>query len=260
MGEIDGNIYIGTILLELNRWGSPKTPTYRVSEWLDRFQEAGFDGMELWEYHATLCPPAELAALKASTFPVAVFNTYCDFDDASEPDRRLAAEMIERLGAGGVKFNVGKDPALRDTYIKNLRVWSECFPEDCRLLCECHGGTIVQEPAEAAEFFDELGKERYEIITHCFMSDLKRLKEWFGAFGTSITHAHVQLQGENSRAARLDSRSTHVKEALHIMQDEGFRGSFTLEFTEGTRAPDENMEGLWQAALADLRFLREILS
>ena len=69
MGEIDGNIYIGTILLELNRWGSPKTPTYRVSEWLDRFQEAGFDGMELWEYHATLCPSEELAALEASTFP-----------------------------------------------------------------------------------------------------------------------------------------------------------------------------------------------
>lgn len=257
---IDGKVYIGTILLELNRWGSLKTPTYKVSEWLDRFQEAGFDGMELWEYHATLAPPEELALLESAKFPISVFNTYCNFDDASEADRRQAAEMIKRFEAGGVKFNVGGDPALRDEYIKNLRIWSASLPENCRLLCECHGGTIIQEPSDAAKFFDALDRKQYQIIVHCFMQDLGRLKEWFRIFGTSVTHAHVQMQGDNGRNARLSSNPAHVKEVLHIMREEGYRGSFTLEFTEGTRAPDENMEDLWQAALSDLHFLRENIS
>ena len=254
---IDGKIYIGTILLELNRWGSPKTPTYKVSEWLYRFQEAGFDGMELWEYHATLAPPEELSLLEASKFPVSVFNTYCDFDDASEAHRRQAAEMIKRFEAGSVKFNVGKDPALRDEYIKNLRSWSTSLPENCRLLCECHGGTIIQEPSDAAKFFNELDSERCQIIVHCLMQDLVLLKKWFSTFGTSITHAHIQMMDENNKRAGLSSNPAHVKEVLHIMREEGYRGSFTLEFTEGTGAPDENIEGLWRAALSDLHFLRE---
>ncbi|MFC1715500.1 sugar phosphate isomerase/epimerase family protein [Candidatus Poribacteria bacterium] len=256
---IGNSIYIGTILLELNRWGSSKTPTYLVSEWLDRFQEAGFDGMELWEYHATLCPPEELAKLEASDFPVAVYNTYCDFSDESKSDQHAAADMIRRFGAKGVKFNVGKDPALKDMYLQNLRAWGESLPEDCRLLCECHGGTIVEEPAEASKFFGELEGDRWQFIVHCLMSDVDRLKEWFGAFGQSITHAHIQITDENGKRIRMESDTEHVKNALNIMRGEGYQGSFTLEFTEGTSAPDENMGDLWKAALDDLDFLRSLL-
>ena len=43
------------------------------------------------------------------------------------------------------------------------------------------------------------------------------------------------------------------------MRDEGFEGSFTLEFTKGTGEPDESIEGLWQAALADLHSLQGLL-
>ena len=55
-------IYIGTILLERNRWTRDKKPTCLVSEWIPRFKEAGFDGMELWENHAALASSTELKA------------------------------------------------------------------------------------------------------------------------------------------------------------------------------------------------------
>jgi len=258
--DIDGSICIGTILLELNRWGRPKTPTYRVSEWLDRFADAGFDGMELWEYHATLCDPDELAALERSSFPVSIFSSYCDFDDASAADRQRAAEMTGRLDADGVKFNLGRAPELRDAYLRNLREWAASLPDDCRLLCECHGGTIIEEPSVAHAFFGQLDDSRLEIILHCFAPDLERLREWFRLFGPRVTHSHVQLRDADGKALRLDRNPAHVDEALHIMREEGYAGSFTLEFTEGTRASDENMDDLWEAALADLHFLRENLS
>ncbi len=254
--DINGQIYIGSILLELNRWGQPKVPNYNVSEWLERFKEAGFDGIELWEYHATMCEPEELDALKAPPIPIAIFSTYCDFDDGSESDRRTAAQLVPRLPAGGVKYNVGKDPALRDAYLTNLRDWIDDLPDDCRILCECHGGTVIEEPALAKAFFDELGEDRCEIILHSFAPDLARLREWFSLFGPRVTHTHVQVRDADGNMVQVGSNAAHVKECLRIMQGEGYAGSFTLEFTEGTRQPDENMDDLWTAALADLEFLR----
>ena len=44
------------------------------------------------------------------------------------------------------------------------------------------------------------------------------------------------------------------------MRDCGFAGSWTLEFTGGTGAADENIEDLYAGALADLAFLKELLA
>ena len=257
---IKDKIYIGTILLEKNRWANPKTPTYAVSEWLRQFDDAGFDGIELWEYHATLCPAEELEALEKTAAPVAVYNPYCDFDDASAADRQSAVEMVQRLGAKGVKYNVGKDPTLRAEYLKNLAAWREALPDGCRLLCECHPGTIIEEASDAAAFFDELGRDKTEIIVHCLRPDLDQLKAWFDAFGPAITHAHVQLRNEAGGCELLENQPKHVRSAMHVVRGGGFEGSFTLEFTKGTREPDETIEGLWVAALADLKYLKELLS
>ena len=259
MNETKDRVYIGTILLEVNRWGSPKGPTYLVSEWLDRFQEAGFDGMELWEHHATLCPDEELEALTGATFPASVFNTYCGFDDAAEPARGVATQMVDRFSASGVKYNVGTEPELRDTFLRNLRLWSKSLPPDCRLLCECHGGTIVENPAEAARFFGELGDQRFQVIVNGFPIPPDELGEWSRHLGPRITHLHVAPSDDDGNMIRLDRCASRAKEAIHILREEGFQGSLTLEFTEGTRAPDENIEALWEAAVADLHFLRENL-
>ena len=261
VGEtIRDRIYVGTILLEKNRWASPKTPTYAVSEWLQKFEDAGFDGMELWEYHATLCPPEELEALEKTAAPVAVYNPYCDFDDASAGDRQSAVEMVKRLSAKGVKYNVGKEPGLRGEYLRNLAAWREALPDGCRMLCECHPGTIIEEPDDAASFFDELGRDNTEIIVHCLRPDLDQLKAWFDTFGPAITHAHVQLRNEAGGCDLLENQPDHVGDAMQVVRKGGFEGSFTLEFTKGTREPDETIEGLWEAALADLGCLREALS
>ena len=249
-------ILIGTILLDVNRWGNPKTPTYEVSAWTDRFRDAGFDGMELWEYHATLCSDEERDRLVASDFPSTLYNTYCDFDDAGAADRHLAAEMIGRLGSRGVKFNVGKDPAQRETYLKNLRAWREDVPASCTLLCECHPGTIVEDPDDAKAFFDDLDMDGWAVMVHCFIPEMDVLQAWFDRFGSKVAHAHVQMRDEERNIMRLDEDPERAKTALKLMDDAGFDGSFTIEFAKGTREPGENMDDLWAAAKADLAFLR----
>ena len=49
-------IYIGMILLEKNRWGT-REPSYRISDWVGRFTNAGFDGTWLQVTSTTPASP-----------------------------------------------------------------------------------------------------------------------------------------------------------------------------------------------------------
>ncbi len=252
-------IYIGTILLEPNRWKRPeKTPSYRVSEWVSRFKAAGFDGMELWQYHATRCGEEELQALEGSDFPAAVFNIYSTFTDAEMEEVAELTALAGRLGTGGVKFNVGAEHERRDEYLANLRRWKETLPAGARPLCECHPGTIIEEPEAARRFFDELGGEGWEIIVHPF-SRPESLAPWLELFGAAVTHAHLQMRDDERKVIRFDRRPDTARRALDMLGEAGFSGSYALEFAEGTGADGENIEDLFRNAVDDQGFLKELL-
>jgi len=259
MAQYSGDIYIGTILLEPNRHKPGRIPSIRVSEWLDRFESAGFHGMELWENHAALVPEEEVTALAQADLPVAVFNSYATFTDADREHTERTTELIRRLGARGVKFNFCRDAALTDEVVRNVDAWRDTLPEGVRLLCECHPGTIAQTPEQAAALFDRLGRDRFQVIATPF-ADPETLPRWFELLGPMITHAHVQLRDADGMPQRLDRRPNLVRETLRIMREEGFQGSFTLEFTEGMNRPDENVTDLWRNAVLDLAYLRELLA
>ncbi|MAF10087.1 hypothetical protein CMK11_06505 [Candidatus Poribacteria bacterium] len=240
-------VNIGTILLEPARWATPKRATCRVADWLDRFRDAGFDGMELWEYHAS--------ALEASTFPVAVYNAYCGFDGPSAAARAHALEDIGRLRAQGVKFNVGGDVARRREYGRNLREWVAALPGNCRPLCECHGGTIVETPEAARAFMDDTEVD-CGIIVHAFTGTEDLLRAWLDLFGSAVELVHVQIR-DAGRFLRLDEAPALARRRLAMLREARFRGAYTLEFTKGTSTERDNPEALWREALVDLAFLRE---
>ena len=262
MADDRHKIYIGTIALEANRWNwqDGRRPTYRVSDFLSRFAEAGFDGMELWENHAALVDEAELTRLADSPLPTAVFNTYAPFDDDGAADRGRAVRLAHRLRARGVKINVGKAPARLATYLRSAADWAETLGPGVRLLCECHSGSVLERPQQATEAFNRWEAERFQAVVHPFHTAAAELQTWFETLGPRITHAHVQLRGADGGLLRLERDPKGVRDTLRLMRDAGFAGSFTIEFTEGTGSPDENPETMLRNAAADLRFLRENLA
>ncbi|PUA40833.1 hypothetical protein C8Z91_01280 [Paenibacillus elgii] len=255
----ENKLYIGTILLERNRWAAERKPSYAVSDWQERFCEDGFDGMELWENHALLSDERELSELEASG-RVAIVNSYIGFEDGDEAERKreAAAALVKRLRAPAVKFNLGADPAQLPVYIANVKRWAELLPSDCRILCECHPGTAAEHPDAAADMLRRLGDGPFQAIVHPFYC-MGELEDWFKKLGSAITHAHVQLRDEDNRFIRLSHRPELVKDQLAWMRRMGFRGSFTLEFTEGVRV-NEDRETLYESALEDLQILRNIWS
>lgn len=248
---------MGTILLEKNRWRPGRQPSYQVSQWMPRFASDGFQGIELWEFHATLASAEERRALSCGPLAVSVYSLYLDFNDPDDDARNEAARMAVSLGARGVKFNVGNAPAQADAYIERLSRWAKHFPPEVRLLSECHEGTLMEEPAYARRVLESLRDPRFQLIVHPFSRSLESLRRWFGELGPSITHAHVQMRDDQGQIHQVDSRSEQARHALAVMREGGFGGSFTLEFSEGVGSSgEENIEALYAHALNDLAFLR----
>ncbi|MDF2960273.1 MAG: hypothetical protein K0S39_2008 [Paenibacillus sp.] len=253
----EGDIYFGSILLERNRWSPGKQPSYLVSDWMPKLKNDGFDGIELWENHAILSSNEELDRLSSPLLPVSVFNSYISFEDGEEEQRRReqAARYIRQLGAKAVKFNFGREPERLEVYIRNWKQWEQLLPADCRILCECHPNTVLEEPQAAAAAFKLMGADRCEAIVHPFHS-LGPLGDWFTHLGSFITHAHVQYRNSANAFLRLSSNPAEVEEHLAAMKKAGFKGSFTLEFAQGT-GPDETQNALYEAAFDDLSLLRQ---
>ena len=242
-------IYISSVLLERNRLSSEKTPSYRVSEWSERFADAGFDGIELWENHLLLAESAEREAILGGPLPVTVLNTYCGFDDAGEEGRKASASLARFLGVAAVKFNFGNERSLAQTYIDNLTTWRDELPEGCRLLCECHPDTVLEEPDRAADILNS-ARINIEIIVHAFSGDDESsLRRWLNAFGPAVTHIHAVLSDRN----RVNRRVEMIKQA-------NFAGTCSIEFCVGVNQPSESMNKLLSTAADDLRYLREVLA
>ena len=46
-------LLFNTIMLEVNRWAADKTPTRPLADLLPAVAAAGFDRLELWQYHVS---------------------------------------------------------------------------------------------------------------------------------------------------------------------------------------------------------------
>jgi sugar phosphate isomerase/epimerase len=261
-------IYLGTILLEPNRWPDRPETTYsrlrqvsgivqgppqvQASEWLTRAAADGFDGIELWENHALLCADAEFAQLCRPALPVTVYSSYSGLQDEDAPRRAVALAAVQALRAPGVKFNFGADSARRDEYLRNLRAWAGQLPPGVRMVCECHGGNLAETPEGAASLLGELADPRYQATVHLADRYMNRpLADWLRVLGPRVGHVHVGRVVEHGEAA--------VRAQLQSLRDHGFSGSFTIEFTTGIDwgKPQPSVETLYASAVADRQRLRE---
>ncbi len=245
-------IYLGTVLLENNRWQAGGQPSFKVSDWQRRLADEGFDGLELWANHALLADAEELERLRTGPCPVKLFNGY----DTGEPDtggqRRRITELIAFFGAEGMKFNTGKIPEQHEIYLDNLRAWRADFPADFRMLCECHRGSTMEDPEQASLALDRLGRHDFGMIIHGVNNDEDDLRARFAAYGDRITHIHANLSSTGLMSG------DDLRRRIDFLGERGFRGTYTIEFTEGIR-DGLTLDALYRNAVRDFRLLRSCL-
>jgi len=246
-------IYLGTIALEKNRWSS-RIPSFLVSKWVPKIKAAGFDGLELWENHVIVSPD-EAETLKESGFPVAIYNHYGTFSNSLDDVdmRKRAVKWINFMGVGAVKFNVGNDPALLNQYRNNVQRMADAI--DGVMLCECHANTLLEFNDDIVAFFKDLCPKKFQLMVHPFIEP-NLLDEKFEMFGSRLTHIHSQLTSDSGERICLDRWPERVNACFDVMKKHGFAGNFTVEFTELTATPGENIDDLFANTVRDLKFIR----
>ncbi len=263
-----GQIYLGTVAIEPNRWGLAEpggNPLTRVSEWLSTIGEAGFDGLELWERHARSAPDEELDALLASELPIEILSCYTSWDEPDDADRAEAAAWIERLGAQGIKFNVGSDPDAIADYTERLRRFEAEVPSGARLLCECHFGTVAEDPNVARDMFDAIADaDRLGAIVHVHPMARDEWSESLGVLGDRVRHVHVQV-AEVPQSTSADELSELLRPAAEAISGASPKATWTIEFSHGMwgfgrdDAEFDNPAYILQSARRDLVALRAAL-
>jgi sugar phosphate isomerase/epimerase len=247
------SVYLATVCLERNRWGS-REPSFCVSDWLPRFAADGFDGIELWENHYLKVDARERDALHEARSAIAIFNTYTGFsnDAADVEHRRTASSAIAGLGVRAVKYNVGGDSSRVEEYKKNLCAWADSLSPACRLLCECHPGTVLEKPDSAAAFFAELDPSRFGVIAHV-NGDAPALDDWLHKCGPRLQHIHVQLREPDQATPKGLAR---LRACVNVLQSYRYAGTASIEFTRGI-GNHEQIAAIYAEAVADLAAYRE---
>lgn len=242
-------VHLATVCLERNRWGN-RQPSFEVSTWMDQWKRDGFAGIELWEFHYQSAGIDEQQRLTRTAAPLAIYNTYAGFGDAPEQaqHRLAAANAIDQLDARAVKYNLGHELDRIETYRRNLLAWADQLPASCRLLCECHPGTVLEKVDDASRFFTGLDEQRFGIITH-LMDDPAPLQAWLSEFGPRVQHLHLQRRSPETDPA-TDSAQQTMKRCVQVLKDHGYTGSASIEFTRGI-GKNEQFESLYRNALAD---------
>ena len=263
-----GQIYLATVAIEPNRWGLAEPgghPLIRVSDWLPAIADAGFDGLELWERHARSVPDDELDALLGSEVPIEILSCYTSWDDPDDTDRAETAAWIERVGAQGVKFNVGSDPGAIGDYTERLRRFEAEVPVGARLLCECHFGTVAEDPAVARDIFDAVaGADRLGAIVHLHPMARDEWSAPLAVLGHRVRHVHAQLAEypQSTSAEELGEALRPDVEAICAVSPEA---TWTIEFSHGLwgfgrdDAQHDNPAYILQTARRDLEALRAAL-
>jgi sugar phosphate isomerase/epimerase len=247
-------LLLGTVAIEPNRWGTvdpARRATIDVADWLDDIAGIGFEGVELWDGHAN-------DAVAAHRLPVPIFNSYASLDDRGAEARDAAARWAERLGAHAIKFNVGSDPTAASQYAERVADWSSRVADDVVLLCECHAGTIAEDPSVAAHVLDASGRpDRVGAIVHTHEDD-DSLRHRFDSYGDRIRHVHVNLL-DHGRMPRLRDVQDRLAHSLDLLAALGFHGTWTLEFVHGLLTEADRPAALLEQAADDFAVLRALL-
>jgi len=250
--------YLGSILIERNRWkgGAERVPSIDLAQLAPAIQAAGFDGLELWDRHFLMGTAAQREFLCSGQLPVRIYNSYWLPYAADSEDARAARDAVRALShtLHGIKFNFGKPGEDLRAQIATLKEWAAELPDGVQLLCECHDGSLVETPEQAAAILDQFDAAQLGFIVHPLSFSYDMLERWFELCGPRVRHLHIQNRDRaTKRWEGVDFETERVHHAIATLRRHGYSGTATFEFTRGTNTADDTPPTLLRNAANDLR-------
>ena len=244
-------ILLNTVMLEVNRWTADHQLTIPLIDLLPALKEAGFDALEIWQYHVSPMDRPEFDGLLArltelgmETHILGVYPLLHQTGPEGKEAASQAARMVEyaaRLRADIVKIFAGRvasadaDEACWERSLTRLRDIAERAADHGMLLTvETHGTTLADTVESAARLLHEMSDVGNLAI--CYQpynfQDTDAALSEFDAVAQHVKHVHLQNHDEKGNC-RLTEGFLDYRRLLPHIKRSGFDGPLSLEFTTG---------------------------
>jgi sugar phosphate isomerase/epimerase len=251
------SLILATIALEPNRWTRYHEPASDVIELLPLIREAGFDQLEVWQWHLTTRCLAAVRDLKARgdelgiSFPyIAAYPSFIAEGLEAREQEGVQADVLDKaavLGTRCLKIMLGAGARGGDLTSAQLELTAQRFGRWYReakargiaMCAELHGGTLF-DPIEAGEAFM---REHPELdFSICYQpidfNDLGDSLELAQRFAGRITHIHLQAPQGDGGYALLEEGQLDLRRLLPPILEENPNATMTLEFVKECIQPD----------------------
>ncbi len=273
------HLLLNTLALDPHRWTPDKIAAYRLEVLLPRIAEAGFEGIELWQYHITREPEAEVVRLRALaeacgvTVPVVGLYPALHHQGAA---RQNAWEQVPRgvdyaalLGAHAIKIFVGNKGTTAHTEAEYERALT--FLADLAVLIgsqgmiltgEAHPDTLFDAPEACLRVLAAVDNEHLKI---CFQSydfvDTAQTLADYERLSDHVIHVHYQGR-QGGTLALLEEADLDYEALTRALVAWGFEGYLSLELVKASvvEAPTPfDLDQVLRYAQQDRNFVRRVL-
>ena len=252
-------LLLNTIMLEVNRWTADHQLTFPLIDLLEPIKKAGFDQLEIWQYHIAPLDRGELDELAGRLADLGlrarVLGAYpplhLEGTEAEEARAELyrLVEAAAALGVSTFKIFPGRqasaalDPDTRSLSVDRLReLADELARHRMHLTMETHGNTLCDTLESTQELLDELASA--ENVGLCFQPytehDTDAAIAAFDHLKAAVPHIHLQnrRQTDNSTSLLEEGDWIDFRRFLPHVRQAGFDQLLCLEFTAGIFPPE----------------------
>lgn len=241
------DLLLNTIALDPNRWTPDHTPYFTLDALLPPIAEAGFTGVECWQYHLSTASPAQVAAYARRgrdlglSFPVVGAYPVLHLQGAAgarawEALQRLLEHAV-LMEAKVLKLFVGNQPFAHldaAAYARSVealrRLAAAARQAGLTLTGETHANTLFDTVAHCRRVLADVAAPNFKVCFQPFdFTDTAVLLSDYEALHPGVMHVH--FQGRNGgdfvllEHAALDYRAFVDTLAAH-----DFTGYACIEF------------------------------
>ena len=244
-------LLLNTVMLEVNRWTQDHQLTAPLIDLLPGIKRAGFNALEVWQYHLSRLDRAELDALihrldelDMRVDVVGVYPLLHQTGPEADAATTLAERMVDYtalLNANVVKAFAGRvasgdaDEACRARSVAQLRkIAEQAAKHDMGMTVETHGNTLADTTESTVQLLDELSDVLnlgicYQPYT---FKDTDAALAEYDAVAHAVRHVHLQNRDDDGNCRLPDGWLDYRRLLTHI-RAAGFTGPLSLEFTAG---------------------------
>ena len=258
------HLLFNTIMLEPNRWTADHVLTCPLIDLLEPVANAGFEALEIWQYHLSGLDQGQLGnlghALGELGMRAMVVGAYPSLHE-SESEWETTAGQLDRLidcgrrlGMTTLKVFAGRvasaeaGDGVRSASVARLG-WlaAELAQHGLQLTMETHGNTLCDTVSSALQLLDELSA--HDNVGICFQpytdQDTDAALAAYDALRGQVRHVHLQNRRGQDRVVSLLAEGDWIDYArlLPHLRASGFDELLCIEFTAGiTPAPGESFD------------------